>query len=128
MDNAAWLDRLRRDFPACRLVAFADLTTGMVLSSSADIPVAQERLDRLCATAVQLLGGESAVRVSRAAGQDDTGWLGHAMAIDGGEIGLFVRSSQEPNDALCCLCDVAEELDALIVAATRSLDALSVPQ
>lgn len=128
MENATWLDRLRREFPACRLAAFADLSTGMVLSTSTDMPVAQERLDRLCATAVELLDGESAARVSRATGKQNAGWLSHAMTIDGGEIGVFVRSGKEPRDALCCLCDAAGDLDALIAAAGQCLESVSADQ
>lgn len=129
MKNTAWLDQLRREHPACRLAAFADLSAGMILSSSADRPVAQEHLDHLCTTAVELLDGDSAARVGRASGAaGQQGWPHYAMAADGGEILLFVRARNDPGDALCCLCDGVVGLDALIAAAAQSLDAISAGQ
>ncbi len=128
MSIAGWLDSLRRDFPVCKLAAFADLSAGMVLASSADAPVPQERLDRLCATAAELLAGDSARRIAAVCAQPLDQWPAHAMAIDGEEIGLFLRSDHEASDALCCLVETAQDMEDFLVSARQKLDAISAGQ
>lgn len=128
MTIAARLDGLRRDFPGCKLAAFADLGAGMVLAASAAPRPPQERLDQLCGAAVELLAGDSAARVASICQEPAAGWPLHAIAIDGQDICLYLRSEHEPTDALCCVVDPAEELEAFLPAARRNLDAISAGQ
>ena len=116
------LDRLRGEFPACTLVAFGDLTTGTVLCSSSASPVPQERLDSLCATAADLLDGAVARQIGEVLARD--GRALHAIAIDADEIGLFLRASDHPADALACLCTSLQEFDRFVAVARASLDSI----
>lgn len=128
MTIAARLEELRRDHPGCRLAAFADLSAGMILASSADPVPPQERLDRLCTAATELLAGESAARMAEVCNAGKGGWPTHAIAIDGAEINLFLRSEHEPSDALCCIVDTARDLELFLSDARRNLDAISGAQ
>ena len=56
------INRLCDAFPACRIVAYVDLGTGMVLCSNSQGRLPQELLDDLGATAVDLLTGLAAAR------------------------------------------------------------------
>jgi hypothetical protein len=55
MGIADQLTAMRRDFPACRVATFADLSSGLVLFTSTSRRLPQERLDALCARARALL-------------------------------------------------------------------------
>lgn len=51
------LDRFRQSLPGCDLVVLADLSTEMVLSSSAEMAPSQEELDALTAEAGATIAG-----------------------------------------------------------------------
>jgi len=50
------LDALHSKFPACETLAFADLSTKMILVTNTDSPHQRETLDTLCAEAALTLG------------------------------------------------------------------------
>ena len=119
MGLADQLNALRRDIAGCRIAAFADLSSGLVLFASAEGRVPQERLDALCKRAMAVLSGPAAAAapllgtpVGRAAVPDEDGVL------------VILRMPNEPNEALVFHCDLGVDLPAVMARAARELEAL----
>ncbi len=112
MNISESLTALRHKFSDCMTVAFADISTGMVLSSSSQDHLNQEHLDALCATATDMLSGDTARRISTVF--DDASDVQQAIIFEATEIGIFLKSAHGSSDALCCACrpsiDLAEFL------------------
>ncbi|MDA8747213.1 hypothetical protein N9M66_03275 [Litoreibacter sp.] len=106
------LDALRGKFSGCLTVAYADISTGMVLSASAQAHLNQEHLDALCTTASEMLAGGTARRFSAVLAGDQEEDIQQAIIFESSEVGLFYKSTSSPNEALCCAClpdiDLAE--------------------
>lgn len=118
------LDRLRQDFPDCETVAYADLSTQMVLAWSARAPQRQEVLNALCADAVDMLDGVPNDALSDVLGHAEAAMVHQVILLDADQIGVFLRSTQSPFDALCCLCAPTVDTCALIAGARRHLDVI----
>ncbi|MCR8725021.1 hypothetical protein [Frigidibacter sp. ROC022] len=119
------LDTVREALPGCSVVAFADLSAGLVLCVSATRRPAQEVLDRLCDMANDLLNGaaaQSAVRVLHP-GPDDPAVapVDRAIAMPAGQSYLFLRSASDPVEALCCIGSTAMDLGAAETALRQTL-------
>jgi len=104
--------------PECKTVAFADLSIGMVLVTAGPENLSREALDRLCAEAGVTLG------------QDEVGQLGAKPAMSSisatpTDTKVFLRSSEEPNDALLCLCAPDVEVGGFLEKAEACLSAVS---
>lgn len=104
MDVTESLDALRGKFADCLTVAFADISTGMVLASSSQDQLNQEHLDALCATATEMLTGKTASRISTVLAQGEPSDIQQAVIYESMEIGVFLKSARTPTDALCCAC------------------------
>jgi hypothetical protein len=120
MGIADQLTALRRDFPACRVATFADLSSGLVLFTSAASRLPQDRLDALSNRARALFAGP--------VGQTGAALLGGAvqqavLADDDGLV-VLVRSPAEPDEAMICHCDAGIDLAAFATRARRELAAL----
>ena len=106
--------------PQARLVAFADLSSSMILASQGHHEMTQEHLDRLC-------------RQARAAFDDPLFALSVeafdepqcAVVMDARGLRVFVRSESEPADALCCICDPDIDLSRFLETARETLDQVS---
>lgn len=113
MDVTKELDAVRTEVSGCDLVAFADLSSGMVLCTSADQRPAQEDLEALCDAATASLDGELAGGASAMVEAD--GDINIAMTFHPGAAHVFLRSQSERNEALCCVCaanvDIAKIVD-----------------
>ena len=107
MDVAAQLDRLRQTHPAIEAAAFVDFRSGTVLCSSAQIAPPQERLDTLCHTAANLLGGPAGDAKS-------------AMMLTAQEAGVLRRPSEDASEALCLICAPDADLPQLETAARET--------
>ncbi len=125
MDIIERLDNLRREFPTCSLAAFTDLSTGTILGASSQNPVPQERLDRLCLTAAEMLFGGSARRIAETLDTKDPDPFCFSLAIEHSELTLFLRSETETADALCCVCHPQVNLKEFLNSARKNLDAIS---
>lgn len=113
------LDALQNRFPECETLAYADLTTGMVLVTNSSTPLERHGLNRLSADAALLLGGA-----------DETPHLGTALpasAIVSSQDGvsLFLRAEDQPNDALLCIGRGGLDLAAFIPEAQACLKRIS---
>lgn len=117
MGIADQVTALRRAFPECRVATFADLASGLVLFTSSDARLPQERLDALCDRARQLLD----------AGADDAAAaaLGAPVRLvattDEDGILVVARSPEEPDEALICHCDPSLDLAAFAARSAREL-------
>lgn len=120
------LDKLCRQFPACNVVAYADLTTGMVLCSSVRLKLPQEQLDELCRSAADLLTGQLALLFARHLAPVDGTCVQTAVLIDQHSVELFLRTPAQPTEALCCHCSSQIDLADFAQAAHVALVAISV--
>jgi hypothetical protein len=120
MGIAEQLNGVRRDFPGCRVAAFADLSSRVVLFASSDARLPQDRLDAFCARAGALLAGP--------AGQAGAALLGtpveRVLLPEADGIFVFVRSPDEPDEAVICQCDADTDPVALSVRIAQELAAL----
>lgn len=119
MQIAAHLDQLRSDFSDCRAIAYADLGAQMILVTSAAEDMPQERWDDLCDTGVALLAGEPARQACRAMIVGET--AAHAIVLDAGELGLFLRSGANPEDAILCVARPSLPVTEFIAQAGAAL-------
>lgn len=124
MNIASTLEEIRRDFPACGTLAYADISTNNVLSSSADTPLKQEHLNDLCNTAVDMLAGPSAAQVARVweDAQSTPPDVYQAIIVEAAEVGIFLRSASNPTDALCCVCHPSIDIPGFIAVARQRLE------
>lgn len=107
------LDHLRTRFPGCSVVAFADLSTGMVFVASTRDKIAQERLDALCISAGDHLCGAVASSLAGGVFAAQDGPM-QALSFDNCSVMGFVRSPIAPQEALCFICDPATPMAGLM--------------
>jgi hypothetical protein len=114
------LGAVMKAFPQARVVAFADLSSRMILASQGKDDVTQEFLDRLCQQARTSFDDPLFSLSVEAFGEPHTALI---MGTDG--IRLFLRSETEPADALCCICDHSIDLPGFVAKIRETLDKIS---
>ena len=108
------------------MVAYADISTNMILSSSGETDLRQENLDNLCDIAVDVLGGLASVQLRNVVeGSDDAGVF-QVIIIEPTEIDVFLRSTTNSMEALCCVCSPLIKLGEFIAGARLHLDAIGL--
>ncbi|QJF51737.1 hypothetical protein [Roseobacter ponti] len=95
------LSELRTRFESCEIAAFADLSTRMVLASSARNGVTQEQLDDLCAEACSALLSITSEAVKSAFGAPQSAGISYAVVPGQGYNRLYVTSPESPEEAVC---------------------------
>ncbi|MFP7675474.1 hypothetical protein ACG74X_19160 [Marivita sp. S0852] len=102
------LDAVCETFEGCETLAYADLSTQLVLATNGNNTQAQDGLNALCEEAALMLDG------------------GH-IGIVGTQTGfrLFLRDFDEPNDGLICLCTLQTDMDGLLPAARKCLSQIA---
>lgn len=110
------LDSLADAFDACHTVAFADLGAKMVLVTNGSTDAKRETLNALCREAAISLGGGDRAPLGNTACQ-------MVVAATPAYTRVFLRDAAEPNDAICCICDPAIDLDTFLPAAQACLTA-----
>ncbi|MEO9819580.1 MAG: hypothetical protein ABJQ34_07675 [Paracoccaceae bacterium] len=113
--QAAELERLIEQFPDCSLVAYADIGTGITLVSAGQSDIPREALDELCAEAALTLGKS---------GVPSMGATPCPVAIKALEktVFVYVRATDEPDDALLCMCQPDIDLEGFLTAARATID------
>lgn len=107
-------------FPQARLVAFADLSSRMILSSSGTLNMTQEHLDNLCNQARTCFDDPLFSLSVEAFGEP------HGAVVMGPDsIRVFLRSEAEPADALCCICDHSIDLAAFVAKIRETLEGIT---
>jgi hypothetical protein len=108
------------EYPQARLVAFADMSSRMVLCSAGGEDLTQESFDALCRDAVAGFAEPLSSLATEAFG-DAYG----AITIDPGGVKLFLRSEVQSDDVLCCICDHSIDLDAFVARIRATLDEIN---
>lgn len=107
-------------FPQARLVAFADLSSRMILSSAGTLRTTQEHLDLLCNQARSCFDDPLFSLSVEAFGEP------HGAVVMGSDsVRLFLRSESEPADALCCICDHSIDLAAFVAKIRETLEGIT---
>ncbi|MFA8440902.1 hypothetical protein [Yoonia sp.] len=112
------LDALRDKYEGCAALAFADLSTKMILVTDSGSNLRREALDALCAEAALLLGANGKPALA-----DKPGDL--ASVASTAQLRVFLRAQSEPNDVLCCICGPKMDADAFVADACACLDRIS---
>ncbi|WP_227268606.1 hypothetical protein [Roseobacter weihaiensis] len=120
------LAALRHRYPGCFVVAFADLSTGMVLAVSTLEKTAQEKLDALGRTAQSCLLGQGASAVAQVLGAGARNSPTMALQAGAHDIRCFLRAPAPAVEALCLVLTPEADLDRLLPDATEALLRLTV--
>lgn len=107
-------------YPQARLVAFADLSSRMILSSSGTLSTTQEDLDRLCDQARASFDDPLFSLSVEAFGEPNA-----AVVMGPQSVRIFLRSETEPADALCCICDHGIDLPAFVTKIRDTLESIT---
>lgn len=107
-------------FPKARVVAFADLSSSMILASQGANDVTQEHLDALCKQARASFDDPLFALSVEAFGEPHG-----ALIIGEDSVRVFLRSEIEPADALCCICEHGIDLPSFVTRIRETLDAIS---
>jgi hypothetical protein len=114
---AAFRDRM----PGCSIVAFADLSTGMVLASDTAQKITQEKLDALCADAHAALIGAQRVSLARAFEPHSPQTPDVAVTATRAAKLCFVRAPAASEEALCIVLSPQVAVMPVIEAAKSLL-------
>ncbi len=114
------LGALVKAYPQARLVAFADLSSNMILASQGPQIVTQEHLERLCKQARSSFDDPLFSLTLEAFGEPHS-----AVLLGPEDVKVFLRSETEPADALCCICDHGIDLAAFVEQLRETLDSIS---
>ena len=107
-------------YPQARIVAFADLSSRMVLASHGNQAVTQEKLDALCDQARIAFDDPLFSLSVEAFGEPHAAVV---MAVDGEQD--FLRSESEPADALVCVCDQTNDLPGFVAKIRETLEKIT---
>lgn len=123
MDVTEKLDAMRSELPGCLLVAFTDLTSKLVLSTSAAAKPGQEELDRLSSLAQVMLDGAIAEGAAPVlANGDGDRAAGAAMLVSGHDAKVFLRAPGAAAEALVCVCAPDADLRKVVDCGRSTLD------
>ena len=112
------LDKLHDRYPGCETLAFADLSTKMVLITNSTTTFRREGLDSLCSEAALAFGTGGAPTI----GENDAMT---AFVATRDQLRIYIRDAREPNDALCCVCSHDVAVDSFLNDARACLQEIS---
>lgn len=112
------LNALHDSFAGCETIAFADLSTQMILITNTATSHRRETLDSLCAEAALTLGGSRKVAVGTAPSTT-------AIVTGPEQLRVFLRAEKEPSDVLCCVFQPGLDVAAFLPAARACLEQIS---
>ncbi|MEM6594194.1 MAG: hypothetical protein AAF672_05340 [Pseudomonadota bacterium] len=118
------LDQLRQRFPDCMIAAFADLSTGMVLSASHQSTLRQEHLDALCATGSDMLQGETSSAIVDGLAHTAGRPIVESILLNPNEVGVFLAAPDLGVDALCCACKPGIEIGQFLERAKDTFETI----
>lgn len=112
------LDALQEKFVECDTIAFADLSTQMILVTNSATSLPREGLDNLCAEAALTIGTRRQQFLGTAPSTS-------AVVVSRGQLRIFLRATTEPTDIICCVSTPDLDVDAFIADAQPLLEKLS---
>ncbi|WP_309665973.1 hypothetical protein [Tabrizicola sp.] len=107
-------------FPQARVLAFADMTSRMVLCSAGGEALTQEYFEKLCKDAE--IGFSDPMN---ALASDAFGDAYGSIMIEPTGVRLFMRSESQIDDVLCCVCDHGLDLGAFVARIRATLETIS---
>lgn len=119
MDITAELDAMRADVQGCALVAYTDLSSQLVLSTSAASKPVQEEMNALSQAAQLALDGTIAEGAAPSWGSQAPPEM--AVLMTGAEVRLFLRSPANTSEALVAVCAPDANLEAVVTQARATL-------
>lgn len=112
------LDTLRETNRGCQTLAFADLSTQMILVTDTESNLPREALDALCSQAAFMLGAKGKIAIGAKPGTT-------AVLANKSSVHVFLRALDEPNDVLCCVCAPNVDVGKFVANATECLNRIS---
>lgn len=112
------LDTLKDSFAGCETIAFADLSTQMILITNTNTSYRREALDNLCAEAALSLGNAKKIAIGTAPSTT-------AIVAGPDQLRVFLRAEKEPSDVLCCVTQPGVDMAAFLPAARACLEQIS---
>lgn len=112
---------LRAEIPGCRLVAFGDVQTRLMLKASHGAEVRREKLDQLSEEAAFCFEMSD---ITDCAGQGRN----HVLVLTLEDMRVFVRSAANTSDFLCLVCDLQSDPDILSALGQQALHRLTEVQ
>lgn len=119
MDITAELDAMRGQVPGCALVAYTDLTSQLVLCTSAVSKPVQEEMNALSQAAGLALNGAFAESASPSWGGEPAPEV--AVLMTGADARLFLRSPVNPAEALVAVCAPDIDLEQAVTEGHATL-------
>lgn len=107
-------------YPLVRAVAFADLSSSTVLASQGRANITQEQLDRLCREARISFDDPLFGLSVQAFGEPHS-----AVILGPDSLRVFLRSQDDPADALCSVCDHGIDLAGFVAKLRETLEKIS---
>ena len=107
------LDEVRNTVPECRVAAFIDSDTTLVLTVSAAERPQQEALDRLAEIAADIMPSHN---------NSSGPCLDQAILFDRHATLIFVRALAEPTEVICCTCSDSVDVENILASARVALD------
>jgi hypothetical protein len=117
---AETLGAVVKAFPQTRVVAFADLSSRMILASVGADDITQEHLDRLCERA-RVSFDDPLFSLSVEAFGEPHG----AIVLGSKTVQVFLRSETEPADALVSICEHGIDLAGFVAKIRETLNSLT---
>ena len=112
------LDALQDKFSGCDTIAFADLSTQMILVTNTTTSHRREALDNLCAEAALTLGTSRKMSIGTAPSTT-------AVVVGPEQLRVFLRAEKEPTDVLCCVFQPGLDVAAFLPEARACLEHIS---
>lgn len=114
------LEDFRTRFSECTIVAFADVSTRMVLAASTQSKTTQEALDRLCQRAVDRLNSEDASSIALALSEASP-QITYALELANPAVECYVRSPLSEEEVVCLHLTHIQDIRAMAAAAQDML-------
>lgn len=102
-------------------VGYADLSTDMMLATSSEPLIPQERWDAMSGTAISLLTGDAAEDLGALLSHGDADPISFASIANRCNVQIFVRGKIDPSFALCCFAAGRIRIEQIVTAAQRAL-------
>lgn len=115
------LTTLRSSTQGSIVVALSDLSSGVVLCSSAVVKQPQERLDALAKTAARLFKNSELAQSELAPAKAQ-----EIIAMNSENVQIFIRSAQEMTEVMCCVCSLETDVADFLTRSRAVLCEISV--
>lgn len=112
------LNALKNQTDGCTMVSLADLSSGMILSTSADSGMSRDQLNALSTQAATLLPKDGSTVFGAAPAQS-------VLVASGDSVRVFMRSAAVPTDAICAICAKDTDFTAFLAGAAGCLSKIS---